>query len=131
MRRRVLAAQVVRVVGGDQRQSGLARQIDQPAVHRRLVGNSVVLQFEKEVAGEDLAIERRRGARLVVALVAQQPVHLAVQAGGEADQPLGVRGEELLVDARLVVEPLEERLAGELQQVQPAGRGPAPEESRW
>ena len=44
-----------------------------------------------------------------------------MQAGGEGDEPLGMGGQHLQIDARLVVEPFQLGQAGQLDQVLVAG----------
>ena len=118
MRLGVLRLDVVRVVGGDQRQAGAPRDLDQAGAHRLLLGDAVVLQLEEVAVGsEDLGMlaRHRLGGRHVAA--EDRLGQLATEARGEADQALGVLGEQLAVDARLVVVALEMRCADQLDEV--------------
>ena len=122
MRLGILRFDVVRVVGGDQRQPGAPRNLDQPGAHALLLRDAVVLELEKVVVGpEDLRV--LAGDRLgAVEVAAQESLgQLAPEAGGETDESLGVLGEQLAVDARLVVVALEVRCAHQLDEVAIAG----------
>ena len=83
-----------------------------------LLVDALVLHLEEEVArAEDVAIGRRRLERLARLIGPKPGRHLALQAAAQADQPLRVRGEQLLVDARLVVEPVRVARRDELDEV--------------
>ena len=62
-------------------------------------------------------IGRGRVARRVVLLFHQALGDFALQAAGQADQSLGVLGQKLLADARLVIEAVQRSLRGDLDQV--------------
>ena len=121
VRLRIVLAGVVRVVGRDQRDPGALRDASQALVDPRLLLHPVVLDLEEVVVTEHpLILEGRLfGAGFVG--VEQPAGHLAAQAAGERDQTLGMLGEQRLIDARLVVIPLEVRQAGELDEVAVAG----------
>ena len=71
MRGRLLAMDVVQVVGDDQREAGLGREPKQLVVEAALLGEAVVLELEEEpVAAEDVAVLARDppGALPVVGL---------------------------------------------------------------
>ena len=105
VRVRVGVAQVVHVVRADQRQLQIARDGRQPAVDEPLLLDAVPLHLEEEVFGaEDVAIRAGRLDRLAFLLMRQPLGDLALQAAAQADQSLRVLREQLLVDARLVVE---------------------------
>ena len=114
----VFAAQIMRVVGSDQRDACF----DGEAVHLRdetlVLLEPVILDFEKEIFfSEDVAIGIREAAGVVVFFGEDGFVEIAAQAGGEADQAFRVGGEEILIDARLVVKPFEEGRRNHLDQV--------------
>ena len=118
----VLGLDVVRVVGGDERQPGPPRDLDQPGAHRVLLGDAVVLELEEVVVGaEDLGVLACDRLRRVDVAAHDRLGQLAAEARGEADQSLGVLGEQLPVDARLVVVALEVRRADQLDEVAIAG----------
>ena len=105
----VLVPQVVAVVGGDQRDPGALRQRAHALADLILDLEAVVLDLEVEVPGpEHLAVEHRGAERAVGVVVDEIARHLTLGAGRQRDQALGVRREQLVVDARLVVEALEE-----------------------
>ena len=114
--------EVVDVVGADKGQIEVAGHRQEAGVHDPLIVDALVLHLEEEVAGaEDVPIGRGRLAGALRLLRAEPRRHLALQAGAQADEPLRVPGQQLLVDPRLVVEPL--RVAGgdQLDEVVVAG----------
>ena len=83
-----------------------------------LVGAAVVLHLEERVIGaEDLAGVGDRAPGAIGLTVQQLHRELARQAPGQAGEPFGVLGHQLLVHARTVVEALEMGGRDELQQV--------------
>jgi hypothetical protein len=107
----VVLAQVVHVVGAHHRQAEIAGDAGQAAIDDLLFVEALVLQLEEEVVGaEDVAIRRRRGARLLQAILVDALGDLAFETARQADQALAVLREQVLVDARLVVEAF--RVAG-------------------
>ena len=118
MRLVLLRHRVVRVVGGQHRDPGPARQLDQLRVQPRLLGHAVVLDLDEEVVvAQDGPIRIGRLRRRLLVALRQAPQDLAAQAGRCADQPLAVLRQQLLVDARLVVVAVEVRLGDERHQV--------------
>ena len=106
-----------------QRQPGLRRQAQELLVEARLLGDAVVLELEEEVAlPEDVAVLPRQAPGLLPVVHLQRLGDLATQAGGEAHEALGVAGQVLAVDARLVVVALEVGVG------QQAGQVPIPHE---
>ncbi len=69
------------------------------------------------LGAEDVAVRGGRVDRLLLLLGADAGRDLALQAAAQADQPLRVLREQLLVDARLVVEALGVAGRDELDQV--------------
>ena len=118
MRAGVLLAQVVRVVGGHQRQSGLLRQAVQLRNEPAVLVQVVVLHFQKEVLPPQNVGVRVRQAQRVVVLVREQRLrNLAAQTRREADQPLGVPRQQIQVDARFVIEALQVSRGDQLDEV--------------
>ena len=113
----VVLAQVVAVVGGHQGQARLLGQLHEPVVDDLLLFEAVGLQLQVEAVREDVHVLPGHHERLVEGAVAQGVGHLALQAGREADDPLAVGAQELLVHARLVVEPVQEPGGHDLDQV--------------
>ena len=69
---------------------------------------AVVLNFEEEVVlAEDVAVGVGDAAGVVVLIVEDGFVEVAAEAGGEADEAFGVCGEQVLIDAGLVIEAFE------------------------
>ncbi len=78
----------------------------------------MVLHLEEEVpAAEQVLVFVGDPARLVVAVGEKSFVHVATQTGGEADETLRVPGEQILVDARLVIEAFEEACGDQADEV--------------
>src|SRR5690242_1683616 len=100
---RVAAMQVVAVVGGDQRQAGGAADLAQRVVKRRV--QAVILKFEIEAVLENARVALGRLARLVDSSRPQPSRDLSRKTSRERDDPLVQFGKDLLVHARLVVEP--------------------------
>src|SRR4029077_19110049 len=59
-----------------------------------------------ETAGKGLRIPFGGLARFIEPSAAQRPRDFAAEASREHDQPFGIFGEDLFVDARLVIQPL-------------------------
>ena len=96
----------------------IARQRQQPVVDGALLLDALELQLEEEVArAEDVAIGRRRPGGALELVGAQRARHLALQTAAERDEPPAVAGQQVLVDARLVVEPLGVGRGRELHEV--------------
>ena len=111
-------AQVVHVVGAHEVQRQVLRHSRDAGVDDPLLLDPVPLHLEEEVLRtEDVAIRRRRRERSPVLPVRQPFGHFPFQTAAQANQALRVRGQQILVDARLVIEPL--RIAGghELDQI--------------
>jgi hypothetical protein len=93
-------AQVVDVVGGDERDAGAAVDAHERLVHARLQVDAVALQLEPEVLGPEEVAEARGELLGLALLVGERELrHLARQAAGQAGQPARVLrqqpGEEL------------------------------------
>ncbi len=69
---------------------------------------AVLLEFEVEVLfAEEFLVLARQSPRFVLAALQEQRGNLAGEAGAESDQPAGVLGQQVAVDAGLVVEALD------------------------
>ncbi len=114
----VFAAQIVRIVGRDQRDAGFDREAVDLRREALVLLEPVILNFEEEVLlAEHLAIGISEAAGVVVFVVEDGFVEVAAQAGREADQAFGMRGQQILVDARLGVEAFEEAGRNQVDQV--------------
>ncbi len=108
VRPRILFAEVVRIVGGDEREAGFAGKAHEFGCQALILLQVVVLHFEEEILGaEDVAILVRHAPRIVVLVGKQSLRNVAAQAGRHADQALGMRGQQVGIDARLIVEALQ------------------------
>ena len=84
----LLAADVVQVVGDDERQVQLGGETQELLVEPALLGEAVVLELEEEaVPPEDVAVLAGDRPREVPVLDLEGPRDLAVEAGRQADQP--------------------------------------------
>ncbi len=124
LRGRVLAHDVVAVVGGQQRDLQVLGEPEQPVAHPALDLQVVVHQLQEVVApAEDVLEVGGRLPRGVVVVMAQVDLDLAARAAGGADQPGAVLGEQLAVDARVVEVAVAPRAGGDPEQVVHAGGG--------
>ena len=113
---------VMEVVRHDEREPRLGRQSQELLVQPSLLGQTMVLELEIEVPGaEDVAVLAGQPPGRVPVLDLERPGDLAVEAGGQADQPLAVSGEMLAIDPRLVVVPIDVGVTDEPAQVLVAG----------
>ena len=77
-----------------------------PLFTTQLILDALVLHLEEHVAvAENVAELRRRVQRLALASGADLGGHLPFEAAAQADEPLRVLCQQILVDARLVIEP--------------------------
>ena len=112
---------VVAVIGGRQRHAQFLAHTHQTLVDRSEFGDGMVLQLEVVIVAKDVLVPASGVIRLF--LVAGQQVlrHLRVEAAGEGDKPFAVLGQHLPVHAGLVIETVQLRFRGELNEVAPAG----------
>ena len=88
----VFAAQVVGVVGGDERDAGFDGEAIDLRDEALVLFEAVVLNFEEEIVfAEDVAIGVSEAAGIVVLVGEDGFVEVAAQAGREADEAFGVR----------------------------------------
>ena len=99
--------QVVDVVGDDQIQVQIVRDRLETDVDDLLLVDALILHLEEEVPGaEDVAIRGGGLDRLLLLLAADAGGDLSLEAAAQADQPGRMLRQQVLVDARLVVEAL-------------------------
>ena len=100
----LLLADVVKVVGDDQRETDLRGEPEQLAVEPCLLRDAMVLELEVEaVLAEDLLVLARDLASQLPVLDLERLGDLAAKARAEADEALAVLRKVLTIDARLVV----------------------------
>ena len=120
MRFVVGALEEMDVVGRDQAETEVAGPAHQMGVDLALRVHPVIMNLDEEIPlPEDVAVLGGQPESALRIAVEDGAAHLAFQASAQPDEPLGVPGQKLLVDARLVVEPLEVRGADQLDQVGP------------
>ena len=104
---RVVAVNVVQVVGGAQPQPEVLAQRGQRGVDLLLLVDAVALDLEQEsVLAEDVAVGRDRLLGSLEVVVRDPARDLSLEAARQRNQPFRVLGQDLLVDARLVVHAL-------------------------
>jgi hypothetical protein len=118
VRLRVVGPRVMEVVRGHDVGADLPRHLYLHGQDLPLVAEPMVLQLDEvPVCAEDVAVLPRRGDGAVSLPRDELHTELGGQAARQADDPLRMLGQELLVDAGPVVEPLEVRGRHETQQV--------------
>ncbi len=106
----VLAVRVVRIVGGEQRSADPPGELDQLRVGPALFGQAVVLQLDEQVVAPEDVLESGGLLGGSGDVATQQRLEdVPAEAPGGGDDALGVIGEQLPIQSRLVVVTLEER----------------------
>ena len=101
----VVFAEVVAVVGGDERQAEIFFQLEQAGMDAVLHLRALILNLEKEIVLAEDVGERAGGRAGGVVIFFRQALRdFTFQASGEPDQPAGMLRQKLLAHARLVVE---------------------------
>ena len=119
---------IVQVVGGDQRQVQLARDLEQVVADPALDRQAVVHQLHVVVPGaEDVAELGRAGDRLVVLAEPQIGLHLTRRAAGGGQQSLRVGLQQFAVHPRLVEVALQRGQRAQPEQVVHPGGVLAPQ----
>jgi hypothetical protein len=114
----VVFAEVMRVVGGDEGVAGFDRQAVDFGSKALVLFEAVVLNLEEEIVlAEELAVVVGEAFGFVAFFVEDGFVNVAAEAGGEADEAFGVLGEEVFIDAGLVVEAFEAGGGNEVDEV--------------
>ena len=121
----VLGLGVVQVVGRDERDVEVLGEAQQLALGLPLDGDAVVHDLGEEVLLAEQVLELAGGLAGLVVLAEPQPgLDLAADAASGRDEPVGVLGEELAVDARLEVVPLQRGQRAHPEEVVHAAGGP-------
>ena len=117
----ILPADVVQIVGGDQRNVEPLVQLHQPLVDGRKLRHATMLHQLKVVAAESLSVPGSRGPGVFHAPLCDETRDLAAGASRENDQSFAVLLEKLPVCSGLIVESLQMRLRNQLDAVMVAG----------
>ena len=114
----VVLAQIMRIVGGDQRNAGVGRQAIDQRQHARVLLQAVILQFQEEILlAEQVGVFVGQAAGVFVTIGQQRFVDIAAQARRERDQAFGMARQQVLIDARLVVKTFQIAGGDQLDQV--------------
>ena len=98
--------------------SGLRGQPVEHRQHALVLLQPVVLNFQEEILlPEQIAIFVGQPLGVVVAIGQQRFVDVAAQARRKRDQSLGMPREQVLIDARLVIEPVQIPAGNKLDEV--------------
>src|SRR5260370_38931575 len=101
--------EIMTIVAGDERDTGLFRKTNQLAVDIFFDRQPLILNLEEEISlAENIAQAISILARQVVLLIHDRFGHRAAKASRERDQALAVLGKQIVVNARAVVEAFEE-----------------------
>jgi hypothetical protein len=118
LRARIRLRQIVGVVGGHQRNTALAGEPHEVPVQRPVDVQALILHFqEKVVLAENVTQLVSVGARLIVVALQQWLGDGTFQTGRKRDQSLAVFGQQVVIDARLVVKAFEKTGGHQLHQV--------------
>ena len=114
----VLGLEEMAVVGRDERNSGLRRELRHFRNERELFGNAVILHLEIEAPGpENRGQPLGERARLLPLVDAKEPRNASLEAAAHADEPARAGGEQLQIDARPIIEAFDVRDGRELDEV--------------
>ncbi len=108
----------MRIVCRHQGHPCIACKAHDVAHHYGVLLQPVILKFQEKVAlSEQVLVPIRKALRHVVLALHHCFVDVALQARGAADQPLCMLRKQILVDARLVVEPFRVGGGNQLHQI--------------
>ena len=118
----LLAAHVVEVVRGHEREARVLRQAQQLGIEGALLGQAVILELEEEVvATKDVGVLTSDTPSRFGVVDLECAGDLAAQAGRQADEALAVACQQLTVQARLVVVAVQVRRGDDATEVLVAG----------
>src|SRR5829696_8855003 len=114
---RVLGGQIVRVIRGNKRGTKFLGDRQEAFSNAFLVFGAVVLDLEVKVLAEDFFHFTSVFLRRVHVTELQIVKHASVESARKGDESLLALSQQILVDPRLIVEPLRERLRGEVDEI--------------
>ena len=116
----VRALEKVDVVGRDQPEPHVARPADELRVGLALGIHPMIVDLNEEILlPENVAVLSGQIAPALRIALENGAVDFSFEAAAQADEPLGMPGQQLLVDTRLVVEALEVRRTDQFDQIGP------------
>ena len=114
----VVVVEIVAIVGGDEGDAGFFGETNELRVDALFDGEALILNLEEEIAfAEDVAEAVGVFAGLVEFVVDDTFGDGAAETGAESDEAFGMFAEEIVIDARLVVEAFEEAGGNELDEI--------------
>src|SRR5438270_4524622 len=114
----IVTADVMAVVGGDERNAKFFFQPQQVRTNLLLEREPLILNLEKEVVfAEDVAIGGGRVPRRIVLVCHQMLAKFSGQAARKSDQTFGMLRKELLAHTRFVVHAVERGFGRDLYQI--------------
>ena len=114
----VVGREVMHVVRRDQGDAHLACQADEHRPRAAFVLDGVVLDLQIEILGpEDFTVLGDGPAGTVLVARQKTPRNLALEAGRQADETLGMLGEDLFIDTRPIIKTVQVGGRREAQQV--------------
>jgi hypothetical protein len=113
----IVLAEVMGVVGRDRTNTHVAREIQERAAHFVLQRTMMMVQFQEKSILKNLPVrfDERTGAGHLI--LEQVLLHPAAQTARQDDQSAPMLGEQIEVDARLVVVAVDIGLRNELDQI--------------
>ena len=103
----IFLVEIMRVGRGDQGDARVLRHFDQRPVHPGLLGEGVGHDLKEEIPlAHDVLIKQSAFGGLVLLALQDKLRDLPRQARGRGDEAPGVAGQEVVVDARLIVKPV-------------------------
>ena len=114
----IVAVQIMAIVGGNKRNAGLTTDPDQGAVDQGLVGNLIVLQFQVKItATKDRIHPESQFCGFFQVLLQDRLGYLSAQTSRQGNQAFGMGFEQIMVDARTIIEAFCETGRNQLHQI--------------
>src|ERR1019366_5746126 len=118
LRMGVILAEIVAVIGRDQRDVEFLLQLQQVRLDARFLRQSLVLNFEIEISFAKNVAKRNRGFASCVVLPFREVLgDFALKTRRQTNQPPGVLGQEFLADPGSVVEAVQRCFGDNLDQI--------------
>src|SRR5204862_2477678 len=114
----IAAPEEKNVVGRNQTESEFASEFRQMRIALLLLGHAVVVQLHEKISRpENVAIFRGQILRFFNIVGLQSAVDLTGETTAQADQTVGMRREQILVDARAIIKTIEMSRRNQFHQI--------------